>query len=87
MVIVIVIKKTYFARLLKLSINRNRATEKPTCKCTPTLFYHVMCFTQCDVIARVAGADLMILMLSCSVLFRLLVERRGSSSSRRFSSS
>lgn len=85
MVIVIVIKKTYFARLLKLSINRNRATEK--CKCTPTLFYHVMCFTQCDVIARVAGADLMILMLSCSVLFRLLVERRGSSSSRRFSSS
>ena len=52
MVIVIVIKKTYFARLLKLSINQNRATEKPTCKCTPTLFYHVMCFTQCDVICK-----------------------------------
>ena len=84
MVIVIVIKKTYFAHLLKLSINRNRATEK--CKCTPTLFYRVMSPNAMS-FARVAGADLMILMLSCSVLFRLLVERRGSSSSRRFSSS
>lgn len=65
MVIVIVIKKTYFARLLKLSINRNRATEKPTCKCTPTLFYHVMCFTQCDVIcnsSRSRSHDLNVIM-------------------------
>ena len=42
---VIVIRKTFIIRLLRLSIYQNLATDKPTCKCSRTLGHYVMCFT------------------------------------------